>query len=415
MRKFWVVLLVLLFTGSMLAQEDSIYTDIPQSRTEDGAFVLGDPDAPVTVIEFADYLCPHCQDYEAVTAAFIEEHVATGQARFEYRMFPIIDDTVSPLMSALNECAGEQGLFWEGREILFDMASDQAVGTTIVEDFAERLGVDADVLNECVPTATQYETDLLYGNDLAVTGTPAIRVRVGEDPAGAIEIEGQEYSRGGVSNEVLTSFVENETPEELVSLLNQLRDEDLLQDTSLVSGDPCSAPCWNNITPGETAWEEAVSILEDDDQYTDLQIEEAQEGPAKRAIWGQLNGELCCEIITFDGETVVYIRLLIAPGMTMGELIETYGDPTYVLASEQTRDQAVFSLFYPDVPMLAFAFVAGAEEGELTELSEIIGAQMFTPEDMLTILQSNELLLWDGYKSFKEYEAGELVTPEVGS
>src|SRR4051794_33993937 len=41
-----------------------IYSDIPQSRTEDGAFVLGDPDAPITIIEFLDWGCPHCQAYK---------------------------------------------------------------------------------------------------------------------------------------------------------------------------------------------------------------------------------------------------------------------------------------------------------------------------------------------------------------
>ena len=41
------------------------YSGIPQTRSDDGAFVLGEADAPITIVEFADFLCPHCQTYHA--------------------------------------------------------------------------------------------------------------------------------------------------------------------------------------------------------------------------------------------------------------------------------------------------------------------------------------------------------------
>lgn len=414
------VLYVMIFitAGIGMAQEDSsIYADIPQSRGEDGAFILGAPEAPVTVIEFADYLCPHCQTYEEVTAQFIEKFVTTGLARFEYRMFPIIDNTYSPLLAAINECAAAAGKFWEARELLFHMAQNGEVGSTITEDVAERLGIDTEILTACIPDAVQYETDLVYGQDLGVTGTPAIRVRVGDDyaGAGAIELDGVEYSRGGAPLDILRTFVESENPEELVTLLNQLRDDNLLHDTSLATNEPCRAPCWNSITVGETLWEDALEILENTDGYSEIQIEEAQQSSAKRATWGMEDGDLCCEVITLDGETVAYIRLLLAPQVTLGELIKTQGEPAYLIGSEQTTTQAVFSLFYPDVPMLVFAFVAGAAEGVLSETSEIIGVQYLTPSDMASILANNQFLIWDGYKSYQEYLKGELVSPEVDS
>src|SRR5688572_1885482 len=43
---------------------DNPYADIPFSRTVDGAPVLGDPDAPITIVEFADFACPPCQRYQ---------------------------------------------------------------------------------------------------------------------------------------------------------------------------------------------------------------------------------------------------------------------------------------------------------------------------------------------------------------
>jgi protein-disulfide isomerase len=39
-----------------------IFARLPQTRTADGGFVVGAADAPITIVEFADYACPHCQE-----------------------------------------------------------------------------------------------------------------------------------------------------------------------------------------------------------------------------------------------------------------------------------------------------------------------------------------------------------------
>jgi len=46
-----------------------------------------------------------------------------------------------------------------------------------------------------------------------------------------------------------------------------LLDETKLQDTSLLSGEPCEAPCWNGITPGETSYTDAWLLLESDERF----------------------------------------------------------------------------------------------------------------------------------------------------
>jgi protein-disulfide isomerase len=56
------------------------YAHIPFSHTDDGAPVLGNPDAPITIIEFADFACPYCQRYEPTMQVFIDTYVATGRA-----------------------------------------------------------------------------------------------------------------------------------------------------------------------------------------------------------------------------------------------------------------------------------------------------------------------------------------------
>lgn len=46
-----------------------------------------------------------------------------------------------------------------------------------------------------------------------------------------------------------------------------LLDENNLKDTSLLSGEPCEAPCWNGIVPGETSFRDAKIIVEDDVRF----------------------------------------------------------------------------------------------------------------------------------------------------
>ena len=144
--RFLLVALLLISAGAVFAQDDEsgedMFASVPTTRGEDGAFILGDPDAPVTVIEFADFLCPACQTYHEQMNQFVEDYVLTGEAKLEYRFFPIIDQQLSPLMSAINECAYEQDAFWTTHDVLYQLASEQAVGADIVEVTAERAGLD---------------------------------------------------------------------------------------------------------------------------------------------------------------------------------------------------------------------------------------------------------------------------------
>ena len=69
------------FLSAALAQDTTIaFDEIPQSRTEDGAFLLGNPDAPVTIILFSDFICPACLEYYPSIRAFMDVYVEPGYA-----------------------------------------------------------------------------------------------------------------------------------------------------------------------------------------------------------------------------------------------------------------------------------------------------------------------------------------------
>lgn len=193
-----------------------------------------------------------------------------------------------------------------------------------------------------------------------------------------------------------------------------LRDETLLNDRSLITGVPCAAPCFRGITPGVTSWQDAITIIEDDSSFKNLQTQTAENGTSLQAAWQQGDNQVCCQMASEDGKTVSLVFLRTAPSMTLGELIEAHGEPSYLVGSEFTSDQAIISLVYPEIPMVIYVFVAGAEEGVLSGSSEIIGALYFTPAEMDLLLKTTDLHTWDGYKSYQEYNEGEFeVTPSI--
>ncbi len=182
---------------------DVNYDEIPQSRTEDGGFVLGNPDAQVTVVEFADFLCPHCQQYKPEIDKFIEEVVAGGQAKFEYRFLPTQGQT-SEFAARVAECADEfvESGFWKAHDELFRLAS-RGVRDDLGRELAESLDIPYADLLECQQDAEQVYNDQRVATFAEVSGTPAVRVRYGDGNPQVIP----GYERGGAPFGVLSSLV----------------------------------------------------------------------------------------------------------------------------------------------------------------------------------------------------------------
>lgn len=185
---------------------DDPYLNIPKSRGDDGAFVLGVADAPITIIVFKDFLCPHCQTYKTTTDAFIDEYVYTGWAKFEYRFVPVVDPVFSVVTARLAECADlmQPGSFWLAHDVLFDIASTERFSESSVGTFASRMNMDETALTECVlneDQAFQVDVDLQFAMDLGVQGTPSVAVRYDD---GTVEL----LSGGAPGLEGLGAIVE---------------------------------------------------------------------------------------------------------------------------------------------------------------------------------------------------------------
>jgi hypothetical protein len=183
----------------------------------------------------------------------------------------------------------------------------------------------------------------------------------------------------------------------------ELRDPNLIQDDFLLTHDPCSAPCWRGITPGVTAWRDALIILEDDATLENVTVQEDEETSAIVAEWqGRGGSPGCCQMFSQNGDIVDVLFMRTAPTITLGDVIDEQGEPTFALATPFSDGQSILNAVYPEIPMVLYVFLEGTESS-VTESSPIIGILLTTPDDMQELLDSSNLHTWEGFDSYLTY------------
>lgn len=145
--------------------------------------VIGDRDAEVTMVEFSDYRCPFCQEFEFTTKSQLESegYFDRGELKFHLLHFPVVDPTVDSINAAqAAECAGDQGNqeFEEMHNILFETSQEIGYDDQSLIDLAEdNTGVDIEEFESCITSGDHSETinlDQSVGRDNAVDATPTV-------------------------------------------------------------------------------------------------------------------------------------------------------------------------------------------------------------------------------------------------
>ena len=134
--------------------------------------ILGPPGAPVTLVEYGDYECPHCGAAHPVVKRLQRE--LGSRLRVVYRHFPLttVHPHAEPAAEAA-EAAGAQGRFWEMHDVLFE--HQQALEYEGLIGYAAALGLDqARVVNELAlhVHAPRVREDFMSGVRSGVNGTP---------------------------------------------------------------------------------------------------------------------------------------------------------------------------------------------------------------------------------------------------
>lgn len=153
------------------------------TRMEDDPMALGAIDAPVVMIEFADYRCKYCMQFAKTTfPQIIQEYVDSGLLRVEWRDFAIFGEQ-STRAAIAARAAAQQDLFWEFQQALTDLAPEGGIAELsddVLLALAAHIGVPnlerfADDFSSA-ELAQAVTADVEYGRMLGISGTPTFVV-----------------------------------------------------------------------------------------------------------------------------------------------------------------------------------------------------------------------------------------------
>ncbi|MBT8403654.1 MAG: DsbA family protein [Gemmatimonadetes bacterium] len=149
---------------------------------------VGDENAPITILEFADFQCPGCMAFAGtvkpqVDVAFVE----SGAVKFVFYDFPLTSIHPHAFLAArAGRCADEQGAFWEYHDEIFRNQSawsfSAAPPSGAFEDYAAQVGLDQGDFRSCLRSdryADVVTANMQLGQGLGVTGTPTILITRG--------------------------------------------------------------------------------------------------------------------------------------------------------------------------------------------------------------------------------------------
>jgi protein-disulfide isomerase len=139
----------------------------------------GPASAPVTIVEFADFECPHCRHAAPMLEKLVEQY--PGKVRLLFKCYPLNAHPHGEQAARAVVAAGMQGKFWEMHHAVFE--HQEALEPRDLEKYAKDIGLDvakwkADFESEAV--ADRVARDRKQGDALGITGTPTMFINARE-------------------------------------------------------------------------------------------------------------------------------------------------------------------------------------------------------------------------------------------
>ncbi len=165
---------------------DIVPVDVaPKAQANDNT--LGDPNAPIQIVEYSDFQCPFCERFATTTEPLLEEYfINTGKVLFTYRSAGNWVSgnlggvrTESQDAAAAAYCAGDQGKFWEMHAALFannrDVEDQGSFTDRRLAAIAESISLDMTAFNDCYSSgkfADRVQQDFDDATAAGIQGTP---------------------------------------------------------------------------------------------------------------------------------------------------------------------------------------------------------------------------------------------------
>ena len=168
---------------------ETIGAGLPQN-----GLVLGDPGAPVTLVEYADIQCPFCARLAAEMPEVVDRYVRDGRVKIELRGLAFIGEDSEEGMRFVY-AAGERDRGWDAADLLFQAQGGENtnwVNEDLLRDIARAIGLDPDATLERAESpeiAAQLQEAAASADELEVTSTPSLLIGPSGGELRKIELE----------------------------------------------------------------------------------------------------------------------------------------------------------------------------------------------------------------------------------
>ena len=188
MNKFFLVIPVIvgIVAGAFLAfypQEEQDSPQLTKSKLiEGGSPFLGNPSAPITIVEFGDYQCTFCHRFHETTLKTIEkEYIESNKVKLVFKDFPL-NGPDSILAAEATHCANDQGKFWEFHDELYKNWAGERTGWITrdsLNSFATTVNLNLEKFNNCIDAhdyRNRVNQSYAFGQDVGIDATPSFLI-----------------------------------------------------------------------------------------------------------------------------------------------------------------------------------------------------------------------------------------------
>lgn len=202
MKKFYIILGVVAVAGigalvNSLGGVDAVAEPVDLGELGNDelvdlaqGMVYGDPNAPITIMEFGDYQCPACGSFAGAIKPQIDlAYIESGQAKLIFHDFPLEGHPHSFIAARAVRCAGDQEQYFAFHDAIFrNQQSWSPKGNPGADfvDIAGGLGLDEGAFKGCLESdrhADVVSANKRLGELMGVSGTPTLFVHNGQPPA----------------------------------------------------------------------------------------------------------------------------------------------------------------------------------------------------------------------------------------
>ncbi len=185
-----VAIIAVIAASYSSSQTETVNLDMGRTHgtisTAMGSPILGDPSAPITIVEFGDYQCEQCYAwFHDTKPQIIQNYIDTGKANLVFVDFAFLGKDSIPASMA-TYCAEDQGMYWEYHNILYNFQEHVDNGwanSERLKAFASNLDLDMELFESCLDSE-KYSKRVQYnkqqGIDNGVRGTPGFFI-IGTD------------------------------------------------------------------------------------------------------------------------------------------------------------------------------------------------------------------------------------------